>query len=426
MTNTMKQPKILIVAAQPYNKTNQSRSYDSFFHQFDKNNLVQIFSDSRVPCKGHCSLLYQITDKQLLKARLHGRKKVGRIFKFEDLPNEWNYETSQKGFTPKKKGPVYRFLRKFIWKKKYWDTEELEKFVSDFNPNCIFLAFSKDFFIFDIAVHFADKLNLPIIVSIMDDYYFYDEYKGQLLNKQYRKRFDKVVNNLMSRDVCCVFESEKIRRRYTDHFKVPGDVIYIASNIKPTKSSEIDLSKDWYYFGNLEFGRFDSLIDIAQTLQKYNKKIKIHIYSADYNLVKPEKNLTNLILHGPVPYAQMLDIAQSAGALLIVEGNKKSDVKMVEYSLSTKVGDTLCMGKPVIAFGHKDAGAISFLLENKCCYIATNNNDLETLISDIANGFNDPDIYDKQFQTAKKYFSINEQSERFLEISERFAHKSET
>ena len=46
-------PKILIISAQPYNESEQSRTLDSYFHSFPNENLVQIFSDARIPQKGH-------------------------------------------------------------------------------------------------------------------------------------------------------------------------------------------------------------------------------------------------------------------------------------------------------------------------------------------------------------------------------------
>ena len=421
----MSQPKVLIIAAQPYNKTNQSRSYDSFFHQFDKENLAQVFSDARTPCKGHCAQLFQITDKSLIKRRFSKRNKVGRLFHYDDLPVEWIDQNHIKQFKPKKKGPIYRFLRKFIWNKKYWDTPELEKFVSDFRPDCLFLAFSKDFFVFDIAIHFAKKYGLPIIVSIMDDYFFYDEFKGKPFNKLYKKKFDGLIADLMKMNVYCVFESEKIKEKYVDYFGVPGQVIYIASNIQPVKAENIDLTKDWYYFGNLEYGRFDSLQDIARVLRKYIPNIKVHIYTPDIDAIKNGQNFSNIVLHAAVPYAEMLELAKTAGVLLIVESFKENYVKMVEYSLSTKVGDSLCLGRPVLAYGHQDAGAISFLNEEKCCYVATNIAELEELISKISSGFNDESVYEKQLLAAETYFCVDKQSRRFLRICETIRNKSD-
>lgn len=410
-----KEAKILIVGTQPYNKTVQSRAFDSYFHQFKKTNLAQIFSDARVPCKGHCDELFQITDYRLLKRRVNSKIKTGRLFRYDELLEEWT-DLSVKTYKPKNRGPLYRFMRKWIWKKKYWDTLELEEFVANFSPNYIFIAFSKDFFIFDIAIHFAEKYHTKLILSIADDYVFYDAYRGHLFNRLYRKKYLKIIDKVMNMDAFCIFESEKIKKLYLNHYlNVAGEVIYIASNISPKLCEGFDLTKDWYYFGNLEYGRYESILEIAKTLQSFNSTIKIHVYSRDIGKVKDKSQ--NIILHSPVNYNKMIEISlNDAGALLLVEGFAKKDVKMVEYSLSTKVGDSLSLGKPVIAYGHQNSGAMDFLLEQKCCFLATNKNDLSRLINDIICGLEDKEIYLNQFGTAKKCFSLIEQSQKFFRL----------
>ena len=410
-----KEAKILIVGTQPYNKTIQSRAFDSYFHQFKKANLAQIFSDARTPCKGHCEKLFQITDYRLLKHRFNRKIKTGKIFRYDELPEEWT-DLSVKTYKPKKRGPIYRFLRKWIWKKKYWDTPELEEFVADFSPNYIFIAFSKDFFIFDIALHFAEKYHTKLILSIADDYVFYDAYKGLLFNRLYRKKYLELVDKVMNMDAFCIFESEKIKIMYLSYYQnTVGEVIYIASNILPKLCNGIDLTKDWYYFGNLEYGRYQSILEIAKTLQDFNSTIKVHIYSRDVDKVK--NNQQNIVLHSAVNYSKTIELSQkNAGALLLVEGFNEKDVKMVEYSLSTKVGDSLSIGVPVIAYGHKNSGAMDFLLEKKCCFIATNKIELSNLINNIIYGLEDKDIYLHQYNTAIKCFSLEEQSRKFFHL----------
>lgn len=59
-------PRVLIVGTVPYNKMSTSRAFDAYFHNWEKENLTQIFSNTKTPCKGHCGSLYQITDHAML------------------------------------------------------------------------------------------------------------------------------------------------------------------------------------------------------------------------------------------------------------------------------------------------------------------------------------------------------------------------
>ena len=81
--------RILIVGTIPYNKNTSSRAFDAYFHNWEKENIRQIFSNTKTPVKGHCGSLYQITDQRLLKCRLKKIDEVGVIFEDKDLPDDW-------------------------------------------------------------------------------------------------------------------------------------------------------------------------------------------------------------------------------------------------------------------------------------------------------------------------------------------------
>lgn len=416
MNKMKKQPKILIVDTQPYNTMVQSRALDSYFHKFKNENLMQIFSDPRTPCKGHCSILYQITDKQLFLRRFGKKNKVGRVFNISDLKAEWHSSDIQKVYRPKNKTPLYRFIRKLVWKKRYWLTKELDTIVDSFQPDFVFVGFSKDFFIFEIAMHFSEKYNIPLILSIADDYVFYDEYKGQFLNRLYRKKYLQTVASLFKSDTICIFESQKIKNKYQEHFNVRGEVIHIASDFKPVICTGFDLKNDWFYFGNLEFGRFNSLFQIADTLRLLGSNIMVHVYSKDIDKKKCKINHPNLRLHHQIPYSKAIEISKNAGALIIAEGFDEKDVGMVEYSLSTKVGDLLCSGRPIIAYGDMRCGSIGFLIENDVGYVATSKEQLAVMIRDLLVRKESHEIYARQFEVAKRYFDVEIQAARFLDF----------
>ena len=90
-------PRVLIVGTIPYNKNTSSRAFDAYFHNWEKENLRQIFSNTKKPVKGHCSSLYQITDQRLLKRRFGRVKEVGVIFNDEELPIDWENSNLEVG-----------------------------------------------------------------------------------------------------------------------------------------------------------------------------------------------------------------------------------------------------------------------------------------------------------------------------------------
>ena len=44
-------PRVLIVGTVPYNTKLTSRAFDAYFHYWEKENIAQIFSNTKKPCK---------------------------------------------------------------------------------------------------------------------------------------------------------------------------------------------------------------------------------------------------------------------------------------------------------------------------------------------------------------------------------------
>ena len=166
-------PKVLIVGTVPYNKKSTSRAFESYFSGWEKENLAQVFSNTKKPTKGHCGSFYQITDRQMLKSRLNKNYETGLIYSSEELEDAWtdnSLEVKEALFRRmyyigSKHTPMTHLIRKWVWKKKLWCTEKFNAWLEEFKPQCVFLSFSDDFFILEIAVYVAEKFNIPIVSS---------------------------------------------------------------------------------------------------------------------------------------------------------------------------------------------------------------------------------------------------------------------
>jgi hypothetical protein len=408
----MEKTKILIVCPLPQNKDTVSRSFESLFHFWDKNTIATIFSDSRDPVKGNCQYLFQITDKRLIAARIFQKADVGRQFVYDDLPESWLDSQKNSGFHPRKKTSLLFLLRKLIWKKKYWDTEKLELWVRSFKPDVLLVAFSYDFYEFDIAEHFSREFKIPIIVTIYDDYFFNDHFSLSPFYWIYRSIYTSRVKKFMSKNVFCVFVSEKIKNLYSTKFPNKGIVVHIgSSNIgsinlgKPLK--QINSIR---YFGNLEAGRFKSICEIGKVLLKLGSRLTIDVFSSDSKAMIHDEKPSNVMLNEPLAYNEMLKLMCDTDLLVAVEGFSKKSVKAVKYSLSTKTGDLLASGKPILVYGSEETGLLSFFIENKCGIIATSKEELFQKVRDLLSGNIDltkilateQDVADKLFSTEKQ------------------------
>ena len=215
----------------PYNQKSTSRAFDSYFHGWDRECLAQIFSNTKTPVKGHCGTLFQITDKRMLQAFYKPGIKTGLIFNYEELPDEWEDDDLEVGGGAFDR--LYRIghssnsfthlARKVIWKKRLWLTPELTSWLDEFQPECVFLSFSNDFFIPEIALYVAERYNIPIVSSIGDDYYFLDAKWSMPYNVLYLKLYRKLIDKVLSHGGSAIYIGDKIKNKYNGYFNLNGE-----------------------------------------------------------------------------------------------------------------------------------------------------------------------------------------------------------
>ena len=346
----MSDKKILIVGTVPYNKKSTSRAFDAYFHYFERENLAQIFSNAKTPCKGHCASLFQITDSRMLSRWLGKKIDTGVIYNYEDLEDEW--EDWDLEFENKSTKKLYRaasrhttlthILRGILWRKKFWCTDKLNNWLDNFAPDCVFLAFSDDYFIPKIAMYVARRYNIPIVSCIGDDYYFNTKFSLNPFYYIYKSTYRRLVRKIFSHPSSAIYISDKIRDKYNSEFGLSGQTVYLSSNISRKPFEPINKENPVItYFGNIGIGRNNSLNDIGFALGSINKDWRLEVYSNE-----PNEKVYKVLLENPfvdfkgsVPYAQVENRIRESDITVIVEGFRRKDINMSRYSLSTKAAD---------------------------------------------------------------------------------------
>ena len=390
-------PRVVIVGTVPYNKKSTSRAFDAYCHYWEKENIVQIFSNTKKPCKGHCEKLYQITDYRMLQRWLGKKINTGVPYYYDDLDIEWkdndleldnaNAEAAYK--FGGKHTPLTHLLRGVLWREKFWRTEELDRWLNDFKPECVFLAFSDDYFILKIALYIAQKYNIPIVSCIGDDYYFNNEKTISPLYHLYKFTYKKLVDRVLSWPGSAIYISDKIRDKYNMEFGLDGETVYLTSTIerKPFKTINTD-RPIITYFGNIGMGRNDSLNAIGYALGEINSQYVLEVYSneKDKQIYSVFDENPNVKYMGSVPYAQVQERMAESDITIIVEGFKEEDINLSRYSLSTKAADALASGASILVYGSFESGIIEYMQSTKAAMVCTQKDELiyaiEKLIDD--------------------------------------------
>ncbi|MBR4761473.1 MAG: glycosyltransferase family 4 protein [Clostridia bacterium] len=420
--------RILIVGTVPYNPNSQSRLYESFFSGFDRRNLAQVFSNTKTPIKGHCERLYQITDQRMLKRRFKKGVSTGKRFVYDELPEKWadnKAEVSGGVFKSLyklsgKKSALTHLIRAFVWRKRYWCTADFEKWLDEFNPECVFLSFSDDFFIGNIALYIADRFNIPIVAFSGDDYYFNAHFSLSPFYLIYKSLYRRHVQKIFSRCKYASLSSDFIKDKYAEYFGINTMATYLSSSVKRREFKEINKGNPLItYCGNIRIGRNLSLIDVANALKKVNPEYKLHIYSNedDEKYYKPFEAVDNIIFHGVVPYSEVQRIIADTDIFVVVEGFRKKDIDVARYSISTKISDALASGDAVLAYGPYECTAIKYMEASGAAVVCMSNCDLPEKIRLLTD---DTVLQRTMYDKAIEIFGNNHDSQKNVERFKEF------
>ena len=420
-----KHRKVLIVGTVPYNEKSTSRAFDSYFHDWESDRLAQVFSNAKVPAKGHCGTLLQITDARLVKRRFDKKTKTAVVFSRDELPDVWensDLDVSENvakmyRFGSHKNSFVY-LLRKMIWRKRYWCTDELNEWLDTFRPECVFLSFSDDFFILEIALYVAQRYDIPIVSSIGDDYYFNYRFSISPFYHVYKLWYRSLVRTVLRHRGSTIYIGNKIRDRYNSTFHLDGKTVYLTSTIqrKPYRPICVDNPKVCY-FGNIRLGRNESLNAIARALSTIDPRYQVHVYSDenDPRVYGVFLDNSNVVYHGSVTYAEVQQKTTQSDIVLVVEGFKKKDVDISRYSLSTKVADSLASGTAVFAYGSAECGAIEYAGQTGCIQTCICQDDLVGLLREL---IFDENLQKKNYERAADVIQKNHRLENSVRVFE--------
>lgn len=401
-------PRLLIVGTVPYNTKSTSRAFDAYFHYWEKENIAQIFSNTKKPCKGHCETLFQITDHRMMKRWMGKKIDTGVIFHYDELEEEWTDTDLELGSEAaeavykfgRKHTPLTHLLRGMLWRKRFWCTDKLNNWLDEFNPECVFLAFSDDYFIPQIALYVARRYNIPIVSCIGDDYYFNVRPSLNPLYHLYRQTYRKLIDKVLSWPGSAMYISDKIRDKYNAEFGLDGETVYLASTIQRKPFSIINTEHPVItYFGNIRMGRNNSLNDIGYTLREINPNYILEVYSNDqdetyYGVFNSNPNVKFM---GSVPYAQVQKRMAESDITVIVEGLTEHDINLSRYSLSTKAADALASGASILTYGSLESGIIDYMRSTEASVVCTRKEDLVESINRL---MTDTDLQKRYYDQA--------------------------
>lgn len=381
--------KVLIISHNPITtQNNMGKTFLSLFSQFEREELCQLYIYPTLPNVDRCASFYRVTDKEILRSLIPG-KKAGRVIAPEQIcATEGLYEKPADEAlyrNRKNKSPVRRLLRDALWSVGNWYNRDLKAWLDREKPECIFVAPGAAKFIYDFAIRISRNRNIPIVTYICDEFYFVKE-SAQPMERLRLGLFRRKMKDLMAHTGHLVTISEELKEEYTREFGVRATVVMTGASDSCVAVPESDQPSQICYFGNIRANRYRSLAQIGAELDRMNLeldtdyRLKIYTMEKDETILEPLRQIRAVELHPFVTGADFEAAFRQAQLLLHVEAFDEASIDTVRHSVSTKIADSLASGMPLLAYGPDCVSSMKHLLRHGCGIAATSEAELREML----------------------------------------------
>ncbi len=379
-------PKVLVVDVNAWREDAASNTLMEIFRSWDRERLALVYTSSELPNTSACDRFFQIGENQILRSVYKPGMKVGR--KVENTPSKNDADAqAERDLRTKahRSGRKWmRLAREVVWKLGHWKTAALDQFVSEFEPDVLFIPIFAYAYMGRIEEHIIKMTGKPTVCYLADDNYSYDACRD-VLDYVMRSWNRKYVRSLATgcKEMFVIVDKEK---EDTDN-RFGTDSVILTKSIDFTgkcfREKEIKMPLKFVYTGSLLIGRGETLSVVADAINKVNNdagemKAELYVYSQTAPANEVLNHINNGSAHfcGSVPHQKILGILQDADVVIFAEAMHGKEANIAKLSFSTKITDYLSTGKCILAIGKEDIAPIDYFRRNDAALIASCDEDI--------------------------------------------------
>lgn len=379
--------RILIVSRTPWDNNNSfGNTFSNLFGGMEDVEIYNICCQSGNNNNSIVKASFQITDKEVLDSIWHGY--AGHVSNYK---MQIDNALASGVISTKKRGTILYAVRDIMWKLGKWKSDALNDFISEVNPDIIYLPIYRSGYMIDVDEYVISKCSAPAVAHITDDVYGYAPFKlsSHLYQSWLRKKLNRLINKCEYGEAF----AQNMVDEYPKIFKIPFYLIgkgIDTNDIPPYKSHKTSNAFRFLYSGNYGGERGQQLVNLANAIAKVCNDTAVSatldIYSltqGDEVIDKQLKANKNVRLLGGVASEVLRNIQNEADILVHVEGFSKKAIHDSRMSFSTKLIDYMLVQRPILAIGSKQVNSIQTLMSNDCALVATNNTELQNAVSGI-------------------------------------------
>ncbi len=326
------------------------------------------------------------------------------------------------GFLKKHFPNLMQWTRELIWLFGKWKTPALNSFVDNFKTDVLFFPVYPVIYMGYLQLYIKKYTSKPSVCYIADDNYTYIPCGWNPLALLHRFFLRRVVKRLIDSSAQILVIAPRQKEEYDRLFHIDSKILTKGidfSNLS-FQNSTPRVPIKMVYTGKLIIGRGDSLVRIADALEKINSDrihITLDIYTTDKVSAAYQRklNLNGCRICGALPLEEVQKCQQQADILVFAESLLPRFRYAARLSFSTKLTDYLKSGKCILAIGDRSIAPIDYLIRNDAAVIADSDESIyEQLLHLIENPKLITEYGKKSFECGKRNHDEKQIREFFL------------
>lgn len=392
----MNRKRVLIVSEEAWrDEDNGGNVLSNLFGPLtDEFEFAQIYCRPVKPNNKVCKKYFHLSTAEMIRSVLL-YKKYGYSFNYEHNDVDQKMRSSENATKIWNKVKQYQWgifflLRDLLFRLSRWRTDELKRFITEFNPDIVFAPMYGSVYMHLIDRYVAKITGKKLVSYVSDDHLTFRQYSFSPIYWFNRLRLRWQIFKTSKFYSLLYTMTDEQKEEYESILNVPMKVLKKAKPFE-IANFQIELNKPvrLIYGGNLSANRSQTLGAIRKALISINKNRKVaemviytqsHISSRLYRLLHDGDNS---FLMGKVTMEELTDQYSKSDILLHVESFNRKQRLQTRLSFSTKLIDLMHACRCIVAVCWEESSPFRFLNGNDLAYCISSENDIESALRNL-------------------------------------------
>lgn len=270
--------------------------------------------------------------------------------------------------------PILRYLDLYEERFAFHLSESFRIWINQIKPDVIYTSIG-DISFAKFLDEFVDSFpDIKVVTHGFDDW---TTPSYSIINrKNHCKKAEELMKSLFVKSDMLLTSSEKMAQEYNKNysrnfitFHNPVDLINILQTRKETQKKRKQLT----YIGKVSTHNAKAILDMIKAVEHYNstysEKIIFAIYTQSTNDVLDSFNIKGdayTFIYPPIVNSAVAELLVNSNILYLPITITEEVKRFTRHSMSTKIGEYLASGRPIIYCGPEDIAMTEFFKEKKC------------------------------------------------------------